>query len=370
MNTVLFEKNEDAFAYAFLIDGVLYEYEKWLEDEQLNPGDIYLAKITRNMPSINACFADLGNSEAAFLPYKEMRGDAKCGDSVLVQIKRPAVGKKAPYITQDISFAGEYLMYLPNSNKDGVSRRIEDKRRDMLKFAKKIPREKGAFIMRSKILYADEQSVLDEAKKLTKQFEKVKNKAANMETLGLVKPAQDPLEIFLRDNKTKIDEFYSNDTSFAETYDLPAKHMACPMQYKNAGGQYEKALRRKIYLKSGADLIIDPCEAFTIIDVNSRASRRGEALSVNLEAAKEIARILRIRKTGGIILIDFIDMPQKEQYNKLLVFFEDALQHDRVKTEVLGFTKLGILEMTRKRAQSAAPQIERCPVCGAPKEEN
>ena len=94
MNTVLFEKNEDAFAYAFLIDGVLYEYETWLEDEQLNPGDIYLAKITRNMPSINACFADLGNSEAAFLPYKEMRGDANAGTACWFKSSAPQLGKR------------------------------------------------------------------------------------------------------------------------------------------------------------------------------------------------------------------------------------------------------------------------------------
>ncbi len=361
MNTLLLKKNEDALTYAFLQDGVLYEYESWKREERLQPGDIYLAKITRSMPSLNACFADLGKNEAAFLPYKEMRSEAKNGESALVQIKRPAVNDKAPYITQDISFAGSFLLYLPNSNKDGVSRKIRDsrKRARMLDAAKSIPRKKGAFIMRSKALDADFEIVLNEANGLVNQFKEAKNKAKLMKAPGLVKAAQDPLETFLRDNKVFLDEFYSNDPSCAEMYGLPFKRMECPMQYKGADEQYGKALRRRIYLKSGADLIIDPCEALTVIDVNSHFNKKGEALSVNLEAAKEIARVLRIRKTGGIILIDFIDMKHKEQYNRLLSFFKEELQADRVKTDVLGFTRLGILEMTRKRVQNEESQIER-----------
>ncbi|MDO5022264.1 MAG: ribonuclease E/G [Eubacteriales bacterium] len=371
MNTVLLDTKENASSYAFLRDGVLHEFETWTKSESAQPGDIYLAKITRNIPSINACFADLGGQEG-FLPHTEMLENTKCGDSVLVQIKRPAVGKKAPYLTQDISFAGEYIMYLPYSLKHGVSRRVEDKkqRQDMLKTLKALPKKSGSFVMRSKAISKSAEIIEQEAIKLTQQFEELKSKAHELSSLGLIAESQNPLEIFLKDNTLPVDEFYCNDLSSAQKYAKPFKHMQNPMQYKNALEQYKKALRRKIPLKSGASIVIDPCEAMTVIDVNSHLSTKGHYLSVNIEAAKEIARILRIRKTGGIILIDFIDMQEPKQYDKLLDFFLEALKEDRIKTDVLGFTKLGILEMTRKRAQTAAPQLERCPMCGRTEEEN
>ncbi|NLJ64832.1 MAG: hypothetical protein GX337_05500 [Christensenellaceae bacterium] len=366
MREILLEKNGDIYSMAYLVDGKLYEYSTWGEDNSPKVNSIYLAKITRNMPSINACFVSLGNDIQGFLPHDEIPYKVNTGDFIIVQVKRPADGDKAAYVSGDIAFVGKYIIYLPYSEKGGVSSKIEDKeeRGRLHNIARGIEVERGAFVMRSISCNADSCEIVKEAESLISKWNELYNKLQNTGEAGLLIAAPNALETFLRDNPYNIDSFISNIEDAGEKYGIPCKLSENPMLLGAVPDKLSKALRRRIHLKSGANICIDPCEAMTVIDVNSAKSKKGAGLSTNIEAAREVARLIRLRKISGIIMVDFIDMQSQQERDILIDEMKKALSEDSVKTDVLGFTRLGIMEITRKRSDTAlASDRNICPYC-------
>lgn len=366
MREILLEKNGVIYSMAYLIDGELYEYSTWGEDNSPKVNSIYLAKVMRNMPSINACFVSLGNDIQGFLPHNEIPQKVNTGDFIIVQVKRPADNDKAAYVSGDIAFVGKYIIYLPYSEKGGVSSKIDDReeRNKLLNIARGIEVEQGAFVMRSISCNADSGDIISEAKNLISKWNELYNNVQNTSEAGLLISAPDALEAFLRDNPYNIDSFISNIEGAGEKYGIPCKYSEKPMLLRTVSDKLSKALRRRIHLKSGANICIDPCEAMTVIDVNSAKSKKGAGLSTNIEAAKEVARLIRLRKISGIIMVDFIDMDSNQEKAILLEEMKKALSEDSVKTDVLGFTRLGIMEITRKRSNTAlANDRNICPYC-------
>lgn len=367
MTLLLHEKNEKGATAALIKDNLLLEYLNLDKEEALAPEGVYLGKVGRVMKNLNACFVSLPGGQEGFLPYGKVR--VMPGDVVLVQLKRPGVGGKTPHLTRDIALTGRTLVYLPFGMGDKVSSRVEDRQqRQRLKgLAATLTRDEGAFIMRHMSLTAEEQTIRQEAEALLSAWQLLKERAQKISPPALLQPPPHSLARLLRDLQEEVDAVVSNDVDSLAALNLPLRYHPSPMALYDVPGKLRRALKRKVYLKSGASLIIDPCEAMTVIDVNSdkcTVGSRCTKVEVNKEAAGEIARLLRLRGIGGIVLIDFIDMETPEERQQVLAVLEEHLKRDRVKTTVQGFTALGLVEMTRKRAEDAQ-RVEKgiCPYC-------
>lgn len=367
MTILLHEKGSNGSAVALLKDGQLVEHLALDEQEALAPEGVYLGKTGRVMKNLNACFVSLPSGQEGFLPCK--KDMLTPGDVALVQIKRPGVGSKTPHLTRDIALTGRTLVYLPYGKGDKVSGRVEEKyqKQRLKEVAATLPRAEGAFIMRHMSLLAAEETIRKEGEALVAAWADIKEKAKKTSPPALLRPSPHPLSRLMRDLQEEVDSIISNDADSLAFLNLPLQHHPSPMALHDVPGKLRKALKRKVYLKSGASLVIDPCEAMTVIDVNSDKCTVGSHCSkveVNKEAAAEIARLLRLRGVGGIVMIDFIDMDTQEERQQVLTALEDNLRWDRVKTTIQGFTALGLVEMTRKRAEDAQ-KVEKgiCPHC-------
>lgn len=366
MNTLVYQQKQGVPCAALFKDGALYEYRR---GNNSPVESLYLGKVNRVMKDLHAAFVRLTGKQEGFLPFKTDETLPRPGDTLYVQIKKPAIGGKAPFLTRDIALTGRYLLYLPYAKRDALSRRIEDQdeRAQALSKLQALPRDEGAFIARSAFLSGDEKTVYEEAAALTGRWASVK--AQSVSPPALLMEAPSALAKLLRDIRETVDEVVTDDPNSVADLALPVRESTYPMALFKVEEKLREALRRRITLRSGAQIVIDPCEAMTVIDVNSAASsfKRDKdtmALNINLEAAKEIARILRLRGTGGMIAVDFIDMASDAGRAAVRSAMEAEMKTDRVKTTVHEFTALGLLEMTRMRSDEKQ-EAERCicPYC-------
>jgi len=364
-------------------------------------GNVYMGKVVRVLPGMQSAFVDIGWERAAFLhvadilearspegprPIERMLSE---GQSVMVQVVKDPIGTKGARLSTQISVAGRLLVYLPQETHIGISQRIEDEsERAMLreKLVQLLPEGcNGGFIIRTVAETASERELAFDIEYLRKVWAGILEKAAAASPPAL--PYQD-LNLSLRvlrdmvhedTGRILIDsrETYRTMLAFAEDY-IP--NVASRVQHymgerplfdlHSVEDEMEKALARRVELKSGGYLIIDQTEALTTIDVNTGAFVGGRSFDdtifkTNLEAAHVIARQLRLRNLGGIIILDFIDMETEEHRNMVLSELRKALARDRVRMTVNGFTQLGLVEMTRKRTRESLAHVlcEPCPVC-------
>ena len=374
MSILLYEEHGDEGEVAVLENNSLAEFVRIGGETHVKAESIYLAKVGRAMQNLEAVFVSLTPAQEGFLPLREWRSDAKLipGQGVLLQVKRPPIGGKAAHMTGDIALTGRFVVYLPLGKRDRVSRRIASKeeRAGLIQKARELPRSEGAFIMRGESIHADLQAIAEEAAALTDTWRRVQEGAAGVSAPRLIKDAPHPVVRLMRDLRMQPEKIITNVPKSLPSMGVPVSEAGAPMLLYNIREKLRRSLRRKVLLKSGASLMIDPCEAMTVIDVNSsqnvkKAGQGAAALQVNLEATAEIARLLRLRGVGGIVLIDFIDVDSDDKREMVLSALKAALQNDRVKTVVHGFTKLGLVEMTRTRSDEKL-EAERgvCPACG------
>lgn len=366
MNTLVYQQGQGTPCAAFLKDGVLHEFRR---GDMGTAEGLYYGKVNRVMKELNAAFVRLNDKSEGFLPFEKGEPLPRPGDCLYVQIRKPAIGGKAPFLTRDICLTGRYLVYLPFGRGSAVSQRIQDKaeRERALALVRKLPKAEGAFIARSLLLTAKEEALLDEAAALVKRWQSAKENPVTAPRMVLSPPHM--LDKMLRDMRETADEVVTDAPALVAERGIPVKESPYPFALFQVEEKLRASLRRKIFLKSGAQIVVDPCEAMTVIDVNSAVSsfkrdKDSAALHINLEAAAEIARVLRLRGTGGIIVVDFIDMAADEDRLRVKMAMEEALFMDRVKTTVHGFTALGLLEMTRMRSDEKN-EAERgvCPHC-------
>lgn len=369
--------------------------------------NIYKGKVVRVLPGMQAAFVEIGLSRTAFLhvndiiwPKKpEVQGEQPLinellheGQMITVQVMKDMLGSKGARLTTDLSIPSRYLVYMPFGEHVGISQRIESEaERDRLKTMTKLIRDehsdslKGGVIVRTAAEGISEEELRQDMSYLIKLWQHISNKKIQIQTPTLIYEElplyqriirdlviQDVAKIYIDSRETLgkiiefVREFVPNAEEKLEHY--PGEKPL--FELYNVEDDLQKALSRKVLLKSGGYLIIDQTEAMTTVDVNTGSfvgSRTLEdtVFKTNLEATHAIARQLRLRNLGGIIIIDFIDMQEDEHRTQVLKAFEKMLTRDHAKTKITQVSELGLVEMTRKRTRESLEHLlcESCPTC-------
>ena len=365
-------------------------------------GNIYLGRIENVLSSLDAAFVDIGEEKNAFLYINEVAYDLdleekieitkkiqhilKPGQTVLVQVTKDPMKGKGARLTTFISLPGRYLVLAPFNDGVGISRKIENREREALKLiAEEIKPKDYGLIVRTAAKNAAKARLKKELKQLLRFWGSIRKKAAMAKEPGLIHQEYSIVIKLLRDifsedfdaiyvdkkitKKEILNYFRGIGVNF---YNIIIHHGPEDLfEASNVDEVIESALERKVWLKSGGFIVIDYGEALTAIDVNTGKFTSGKTsaqtiLKTNLEAAEVITSQLRLRDIGGIIVIDFIDMNSEEDRHMVLSRFKQCLEKDKTKTEVLSFSKLGILEMTRKNVSDGilGTLYKKCPYCG------
>lgn len=355
---------------AVMEDDHLVEYLP--ADESASAEAIYLGRVERVMPGMKAAFIQIGQEKCGFLPLEERNipdlPKLQAGMSVIVQVRKEAQGVKGAFLSRDISFCGEYLLFSPLNRMTAVSSRItkERQRKALKTLAKEISGEEYGLIMRHAARNAPEDAIRAEVEELRSRWLDISAAAPTAHVPSLLYSARSTLDLVLADYHPRgIDRICVNDASMT---DLLAAYAPVQVMGDNLfdvariSTQVMKALDRHVWLESGGNLVFDPCEAMTVIDVNTakftgRTALADTVLQTNLEACREIARQVRLRNISGIIIIDMIDMVFAEHCHAVLEELNLAFASDRVKTVVHGFTSLGLVEMTRRRSRPPLREV-------------
>ncbi|HPY93980.1 MAG TPA: ribonuclease E/G [Clostridia bacterium] len=342
-------------ALALTKDRRLLEYWNLDEDLAFKAGAVYLGRAGRVMKSLQALFVTLAPGVEGFLPFDELAGAPRPepGQALLVQVKKPPQGGKAAYLTCDIALPGRYAMLLPRGSHAAASKRVPDKQA-MKQLARRLCPEGMGLVLRASAAAAEKDAIAAEIARLKTGWQDLLDRAGRAMAPALLTPAPGILARLMRDERELPEQIITDDERAARGLGLPTRVHPDPFGLYGVEQQLHQALRRVVRLPSGGQLVLDPCEAALLIDVNTAqdGKKAGDLmLRTNLEAANEIARLLRLRRAGGIILIDFIGMDTEAQRAVVQSALEEALKEDRITSEVLGFTRLGLMEMTRKKAE-------------------
>lgn len=359
MKELLLRTKGDTPALALTKDRRLLEY--WLLEEDLafKAGAVYLGRAGRVMKSLQALFVTLAPGVEGFLPFDELAGAPRPepGQALLVQVKKPPQGGKAAYLTCDIALPGRYAMLLPRGSHAAASKRVPDKQA-MKQLARRLCPEGMGLVLRASAAAAEKEDIAAEIARLKTGWQDLLDRAGRAMAPALLTPAPGILARLMRDERVLPEQVITDDERAARGLGLPTRVHPDPFGLYGVEQQLHQALRRVVRLPSGGQLVLDPCEAALMIDVNTAqdGKKAGDLmLRTNLEAANEIARLLRLRRAGGIILIDFIGMDTEARRAVVQSALEEALKEDRITSEVLGFTRLGLMEMTRKKAEPKLP---------------
>jgi ribonuclease G len=366
-------------------------------------GNVYKGRICRVLPGMQAAFVDIGLERAAFLHTSDIvgaegepRGEhiydlVREGDSIVVQVVKDPLGTKGARLTTNISIPSRHLVFMPTLSNTGVSQKIEDEAerkrlREVLQGYVDGQGGEGGYIARTAAESVTDGALVKDMAFLAKLWRGIKDRCQGSNEIGLIHEDL-PLALrALRDlvgpevERVRIDSRATMEkaVAFAETYipDIREK-----LEYYQGErplfdlygveDEIQKALQRKVQLKSGGHLVIDQTEAMTTIDVNTGAfvghrNLEETIFKTNLEAAQAICRQLRLRNLGGIIIIDFIDMTDDEHKRQVLRALEKCLAKDHAKTHITEVSALGLVEMTRKRTRESLEHVlcEPCPACG------
>lgn len=361
-------------------DGQLCEY--LLDDETAGAADtIILGRVERVVSGMQAAFVNIGQEKNGFLPLKEKSRTfdgqpLREGTRVPVQIKREAHELKGAFLSRDITLCGVYVILMPLNRYIGVSSRIEDEqlRESLRAFGQDIAQNRFGLVMRSACEHASPEAVEEEVGALCLVWEKVRADIIAAPAPSVVYRQGTALDAVLRDYAPRgIDQIVTDDPALARRLKEAYTVTEQAVDPAELHAQRDRALGRFVWLKSGGSLMIDHCEAMTVIDVNSgkftgRKQLDDTLLAINVEACAEIARQLRLRSVGGVVVIDFIDMKSDADRDRVRAALEEALAGDRVKTVVHGFTSLGLMEMTRKRTRPSLREMMTAPLQPLPRQ--
>ncbi|WP_434511341.1 Rne/Rng family ribonuclease [Desulfitobacterium sp. AusDCA] len=368
-------------------------------------GNIYRGRVENVLPGMQAAFVDIGLGKNAFLYVADaiplrFDGDAKVSvnrlprveqvlksrQELLVQIIKEPVGTKGARISTNITIPGRYTVLMPNTDYIGVSRRItdEDERTRLRELARGICPQGMGVIIRTLAEGVEGNELTEDLQELVELWQQITVKLPHVSVPGLAHEDVDLLSRMIREwVDSSVEALTVNQPEVAEGLRNALRKIGHPaanhvrLIYKDnlfddygVDDEIRKALRSKVWLKSGGYLVVQQTEALTVIDVNTgkyvgQNSLEHTVLHTNCEAAEEIARQLRLRNLGGIIIIDFIDMISEEDQKQVLGVLEKACAKDKVKCQIMGLTQLGLVEMTRKKiGQTLAVRYSKpCPTC-------
>jgi len=378
-----------------------------IEDDKI-VGNIYKGKAINVLPGIEAAFIDIGIEKNAFLHLEKSSQETagkepsskdqtasmltldniKNNQEFIVQVVKEAIIPKGARVTTNISLPGRYLVFIPESSNIGISHRIEDeKERERLKkIIQAIRPKKIGLIVRTAGWGKDEADFLADLDFLVRLWKKISRRAKRAKAPMLLHEDLALTFRIIRDLfNEEVDEIiinsktiYKNMLTFLQTLSLNELTSRAKLYsgekpiFEEYGVEKEinKALQRKVWLKCGGYLIFDQAEALTVVDVNTgkfvgKKDMRKTILKTNLQAADEIGLQLRLRDIGGIIIIDFIDMDNQEDKDKLLKQLEESMRKDKTKTNIIQNSELGLVEVTRKRSRRDLENVLRaaCPYC-------
>ncbi len=369
--------------------GKLYEFfvERMLEHQRT--GEIYKARVDSVLPGMNSAFLNLGDGRNGFLYLDDVKGmEVRPGMEMLVQVVKNARKGKGARVSPRVSLAGRYMVLIPGGHETGVSKRIEDdeERARLRAIAKDLRPQNFGIIIRTVAEGCDAEGLREDVEGLLSQWETIQRNAKQNGAPCLIHRDIGSLERVLRDELTdEIDEIVIDSEEEKESVEaivkkfFPEKEIDVNLfkgkmplfEVYGLENQIAELQDRKVWLPSGAYLVIDQTEALTVIDVNTgkfvgSKNLNDTVLKTNLEAAVEIARQLRLRALGGIVVIDFIDMENESDNQALVHQLQELFKNDRCKARVYGVTGLGLVEITRKRARTdiRAALTRGCPFCG------
>ncbi|MEL0114985.1 MAG: Rne/Rng family ribonuclease [Gammaproteobacteria bacterium] len=369
-----------------LVDGAkLYDLDTESPDRVLLKGSIFKATVSRIESSLDAAFVNFGSERHGFLPLKDLSSDffeknsngktqctLKEGQEIIVQVTKEERGTKGAALTTQIGLAGRFLVLIPNSSRSGgISRRISGEERDQIKKALSnldIPEDMSAIVRTNGLGRTSEELALD-LSYLLALWDEISKTFANAPSPSLifrddkliVRVVKDyfkeDIEEILIDDKPTFDEAFEFISAVLPDHAHKVKYYDEEIPLFNRyqiESQIELAFQREISLTSGGSIVIDPTEAMTAIDVNSARSTKGKdiedtAYKTNLEAAKEVARQLRLRDVGGLVVIDFIDMMDSKHQEKVESAFRKAVFTDRARVQISSISRFGLLEVSRQR---------------------
>ncbi|GAB54202.1 ribonuclease G [Glaciecola punicea ACAM 611] len=369
-------------------------------------GNIYKAKVIRVLPGMQAAFVDIGLDKAAFLhasdiavydelaeevnasqfDRKDIRMLVREGQIIVVQVVKDPIGTKGARLTTDITIPSRYLVFMPSVTHVGISQKIEDsaERERLSAIVSGLCDENGGFILRTAAEGAEAQELIQDASFLRALWEKIQSRKPGTKIHMLYEDLPVARRVLRDFVGSKIDRVrvdskltYTELRTFTKEYvpevfdkleyyqgDLPI------FDLYDVENELQRALGRRVDLKSGGYLIIDQTEAMTTIDINTGAfvghrNLEETIFNTNIEATSVIARQLRLRNLGGMILIDFIDMMEPDHKKRVLHSLEISIAKDRAKSNIYGFTALGLIEMTRKRTRESLEHLlcGECPAC-------
>ena len=386
MKELIINVENDEEKIFLLEDGVLVEkyidskYKKRLE------GNIYIGKVQNIIPGLQAAFINVGENKNAFihlkdvLPKKDVTVDTpeidgidikkilKPGDPIIVEIKRDSYNKKGARASTHINLPGRYLVLLPNATFVTVSQKIEDEteRKRLINIVKEcIPDGMGA-IIRTSAVDKNQKDIKKDLDLLISKWKEIISTEFNLlDYPKLIYKSNEILDKILIDlmdkglrkikvNTKEVENRINEKLDFWNKHDIQVVYDDKPLsEYYDLVKQIEVSEDRKIWLKSGGFITIDKTEALTAIDVNSakytgKKDLEDTAFAINKESALEIAKQIRLRDIGGIIIIDFIDLKSEVHKRELVDIFRNELKKERTKVQIEGFTKLNLLELTRK----------------------
>ena len=391
---------------ALIENGILQEIHIERHTKKGLVGNIYKAKVIRVLPGMQAAFVDIGLDKAAFLhasdiaifdefaeevkstqlDRKDIRMLVREGQSIVVQVVKDPIGTKGARLTTDITIPSRYLVFMPSVTHVGISQKIEDSvERDRLSaIVSGLCDENGGFILRTAAEGVEAQDLVHDASFLRSLWEKIQSRKPGSKIHVLYEDLPVARRVLRDFVGSKIDRVrvdskltYTELRTFTKEYvpevyskleyyqgDLPI------FDLYDVENELQRALGRRVDLKSGGYLIIDQTEAMTSIDINTGAfvghrNLEETIFNTNIEATSVIARQLRLRNLGGMVLIDFIDMMEPDHKKRVLHSLETSIAKDRAKSNIYGFTALGLIEMTRKRTRESLEHLlcGECPAC-------
>ena len=387
MTEIFIKKEKDKKEIALVENGKLIEYYEEDSRDLRKEGNIYLGIVKDIIPGMQSAFVDIGTEKNSFIHLKdvlpkvdetkeEVKNDisiskiVKPRQKLLVQVKKDSNQKKGARVSTHITIPSKYIVLMPNTDIVTISQKIENKKEQerLIKLVKEnLDKDNGAIIRTS--AEGKEKEIIEDIKKVQNIWKKILKTSVEPKSTKakLIYKSEDLVEKMLMDlSENKIDKITVNDEEEKEKIETLIKENN---EYKNIkveiiknkdiletyeiNKQIEKSQNRKVWLKCGGFITIDKTEALTAIDVNSGKYTGSNNLEqtifkVNKEATIEIAKQIRLRDTGGIIIIDYIDMTKEEDKQKIVELLKEELKKDRSKTQVEGFTKLDLMEITRK----------------------
>lgn len=387
MKEILISKNNEGTTIALLENGILIERYEDIENKNYLEEKIYLGIVKDILPGMQAAFIDIGEEKNTFIHLKDLLPKVditkmeeknnktisevvKQGDKILVQVKRDATNIKGAKVSTHISLANRFTVLMPETEIITASQKIENEaeKRRLIELVKSIIPKNYGVIIRTSSVGKSEEDLRKDLEESIERWKNIKEKADKQKKVPILIDAgnsfikkmimdlidKDITRIIInsQEDVNEIKELLNN-IDYEKKIQVELKDSEEILRIYETDTQIEKSKMRKVYLKCGGFITIDKTEALTAIDVNSgkytgKRDVEETILKVNKEATVEIAKQLRLRDIGGVIIIDYIDMTSEEHKSQIEELLKDELKKDRSKTQVIGFSKLNLLEMTRK----------------------